>query len=48
MPAIDTNEDAAADIIELMMASPCTSGVPDEAMVLTALKRHQIQQAVFW
>ena len=45
---IGPNGGAAADIIELLMATPCTTGVPNEAVVLTTLKGHQTYPAVFW
>ena len=42
MPVVSPNGDVAADIGGPLIATPCTMGVPNEAVVLTDLKRHQI------
>ena len=40
MPVVDPNGGAAADIVGFIIATPCTMDVPNEAVILTALKRH--------
>ena len=45
---IGPNGGAAADIIELIIVTPYTAGMFNEAVVSTTLKRYQTYQTVFW